>query len=174
MLVFSSSSQPSIDLQETYSCTNSLLGSSFRVELPTAVVVSRYTIRSDKHSGCKLRHWLLEGSKNGVEWSVLSTHNDAALEEAPASTATWYTNPDGLECSQFRLVQTGPNSSGGSNLMCAGLELYGTVPQRTQVRTLIFFMSLSISKKSLLSKHHIEFTTTPSAQLTDRLRSEGR
>jgi len=126
--------------REAYCCTNSCLGSSVKIELPSTVIVTRYSVRSDKHKGCKLRNWLLEGSKDGREWVELSRHeNDTSLAESPGSTATWRTNPKNIECSQFRLVQIGPNSSDGLHLMCAGLELYGCVqppsPQTKPVRS---------------------------------------
>jgi hypothetical protein len=116
-------------LQDSFCGTSAHSASqSVKIELPTAMVVDHYTVRSDKSTGSKMRNWYLEGAKEGSGWVILSRHcDDTALASTPASTATWETNPDGLACSQFRLVQTGCNSSGSLDLTCAGVEFYGTV-----------------------------------------------
>ena len=41
------------------------------------------------------------------------------------STAAWPVDAGGKAFRHFRILQTGPNSSGHHYLMCAGIELYG-------------------------------------------------
>jgi hypothetical protein len=100
----------------------------------------------------RLRSWRLEASAENkmnrnieaseepdepdpASWVVLRTHtNDLSLAAGPYSTADFEIKscppategaPKGVAFRHFRIVQTGPNSSGTHHMMCAGFELYG-------------------------------------------------
>ena len=96
-----------------------------------SLVVDHYCLRSDRHTAAhKLRNWELQGSPDGHTWQTLRAHqNDTSLADQPMSTAAWPVDAGAQAFRHFRILQTGPNSSGnsGSNdyLMCAGIELYG-------------------------------------------------
>ena len=92
-----------------------------------ALRVGRYTLRHDQNSGYALRRWRLEGSADGTGWTTLKTHaDDAGLANTPMATASWPVEAAGA-FRHFRILQTGPNSSGNHYLCCAGIELYGTL-----------------------------------------------
>jgi hypothetical protein len=110
--------------------TNNAPGSWVAVQLATAVALKGYDLRHGLYDGRHvLRNWNLEGSNDGVEWVVLHRHvNDTSLAETGHSTASWeVNNPDGLAFSRFRIIMTGPDSSGHHYLFMMGLELYGRV-----------------------------------------------
>ena len=92
------------------------------------LVPSHYALRSD--SNCeKLRNWRLEASSDGRAWTTLRDHvDDGSLSKQPMSMAAWpiVVSPN-LRRSfrQFRIFQTGKNSSGTQVLACTGIELYG-------------------------------------------------
>jgi hypothetical protein len=89
--------------------------------------VDRYCLRSEKHDGShKLRNWQLQASNDGAEWTTLRAHaNDEALPKAAFSTASWAVEGGKGAFAQFRVLQTGKNSSRNGHLACAGIELYG-------------------------------------------------
>jgi len=102
------------------------------VDLKAArLVPNHYALRSDAHGSHKLRHWRLEASNDGQAWTILRAHSsDASLRDEPMSVAAWPLDAEavaGRSFRHFRIVQTGPNSSGDSYLMCAGIELYGVL-----------------------------------------------
>ncbi len=77
-----------------------------------------------------LRHWELQGSVDGAAWETLRRHvNDAAIAGALAETdwAIATAVVGGRFFRHFRVLQTGPNSSGSNHLNCAGIELYGVL-----------------------------------------------
>jgi hypothetical protein len=114
-----------------FNCTKNKPGSCVAVQLATAVALKWYDLRHGNKfdSSHVLRNWNLEGSNDGVEWVVLRQHvNDTSLAETAHSTASWeVNNPDGLAFSRFRIIMTGPNSTGDHHLFMMGLELYGRV-----------------------------------------------
>lgn len=82
----------------------------------------------------------IQGSKNGVEWQALTTHSNETSLREPGSTATWPVEVPAGETQGwrwFRIIMTGPNSSGSSNyLSLSGIELYGRVTG-VQTETLV-------------------------------------
>ena len=117
-----------------YSCTPNTPNSWMEVDLGarSRLAPTHYTLRSDLHNGAhKLRNWVLEGSADGSDaWVALRTHaNDAALGNARFSTASWPIEGAEGAYRRFRIRQTGPNSSNHNNLICAGIELYGTLTE---------------------------------------------
>jgi len=112
-----------------HSYTKARPNSWMAVDLKRILAPSHYCLRSDMHGSHKLRNWQMEGSKDGVSWTCLSTHvNDSSLSLVPCSMASWpIDNTSADEFRHFRILQTGPNSSGDHHLMCAGIELYGTL-----------------------------------------------
>ena len=112
-----------------YCHTNSLANSWMSVSLNgRRVIPNTYVISSDQYglSGADLlRSWRLEGSLDGTTWTTLRTHtNDTTLT---AATLTGYWPVDGASSafSNFRILHTGPNTSGDYHLMASSLEIYG-------------------------------------------------
>ncbi len=102
------------------------------VDLKAArLVPNHYALRSAAHGSHKLRHWRLEASNDGQAWTILRAHgSDASLRDEPMSVAAWPLDAAavaGRSFRHFRIVQTGPNSSGTNHLVCAGIELYGVL-----------------------------------------------
>jgi hypothetical protein len=96
-----------------------------------ALEVNHYCLRHGSPYGgaCRLQNWELQGRKrDGAVWVTLSKHlDDQALGERAFATAGWAVEGGKGAFSQFRLLMTGPNSGGYNYLLCAGMELYGTL-----------------------------------------------
>jgi hypothetical protein len=93
-----------------------------------SLCVNHYCLRTDQYPHHKLRHWQLQGSADGSTWETLREHtNDSTLSDTPMSTAAWEVEAGGRAFRHFRVLQTGQNSAGKHYLMCAGIELYGTL-----------------------------------------------
>ena len=113
--------------------TDNFADSWMAVDLKAArLVPSHYALRSDAYSSYKkLRSWRLEASNDGQAWTILRAHSsDASLGDEPMSVAAWPLDAaavGGRAFRHFRILQTGPNSSGSNYLMCAGIELYGVL-----------------------------------------------
>ena len=116
-----------------YNQTANVADSWMAVDLKAArLVPNHYALRSDAQSGgYKLRSWRLEASNDGQAWTILRAHSsDASLGDASMSVAAWPLDTAAVAgCSfrHFRIVQTGPCSSGTNHLTCAGIELYGVL-----------------------------------------------
>jgi hypothetical protein len=76
-----------------------------------------------------LRNWRLEGSNDNTAWVVLKTHTDDQVLSASADlTAAWPVTPPTAEgFRHFQIIQFGRNSGNNDYLLCAGIELYGTL-----------------------------------------------
>jgi hypothetical protein len=112
--------------------TNNVAASWMAVDLKAArLVPNHYALRSDGNRNYKLRSWRLEASNDGQAWTILRAHSsDASLDNEPLSVAAWPLDAvavAGRSFRHFRIVQTGPNSSGDCYLLCAGIELYGVL-----------------------------------------------
>ena len=95
-----------------------------------AFEVNHYCLRHGWSNGYyRLRSWELQGREgDSAGWVTLRKHtNDQALADEGFATAGWAVEGGKGSFSQFRVLQTGPNSSGSNTLACAGLELYGTL-----------------------------------------------
>lgn len=110
-------------------CTKPALNSWFEIDFKQhRVAPSHYSLRHYSSWDTEaLRHWTLEGSVDGAQWHLLSTHeNDKALA-AKGATCTWRLN--GLWPSMFfrflRITQRGPNSNQHNYLALSGFEVYG-------------------------------------------------
>ena len=100
-----------------------------------SLLPAHYCLRSANQSGShKLRHWRLEASNDGNEWTTLRHHTgNASLSTESMSVAAWPLEPatvQGRSFRHFRIVQTGKNSSNYDFLMCTGIELYGVFRDR--------------------------------------------
>jgi hypothetical protein len=74
-----------------------------------------------------LRHWVLQGSEDGLTWTTLRSHrNDATLTPTHTS-AYWPIEGATAFYTHVRVLQTGLNSSGNHVLAATSLELYGDV-----------------------------------------------
>jgi hypothetical protein len=94
------------------------------------LAVNHYCLRHGFSIGeHTLRNWRLEGSNDNTAWVVLKTHtNDQALAAADCSAAAWPVTPPTAEgFRHFRIFQFGKNEHNSDVLMCAGIELYGTL-----------------------------------------------
>ena len=79
---------------------------------------------------CHLRHWRLEGSEDGQQWTALRSHaNDSALTGANG-TASWAVEGAARAFRYLRVLQTGKNSNDQDYLCVNGLEVYGVVEQQ--------------------------------------------
>jgi E3 ubiquitin-protein ligase HECTD1 len=95
--------------------------------------MTKYVLRHGYSSGggnCRLLHWRLQGSEDGAAWTDIDVqdHAQSPLPNAAYSTAAFdIPAGPGTEWKHLRLRQTGKNSNGTDYLVCAGLEVYGTV-----------------------------------------------
>jgi hypothetical protein len=93
------------------------------------LAVDHYCLRHSGLASDMLRNWRLEGSNDNTAWVVLKTHtNDQELEAVGFSTAAWPVTPPTAEgFRHFRIFQFGKNATYCDYLLCAGIELYGTL-----------------------------------------------
>ena len=110
-----------------YAFTTNAPGSWMAVDLKRPLLVTHYALRHGYDDGMHvLRHWQLQGSAGGEDWTTLRAHvDDAALAAAAHSEASWPVDSRGREFRRFRVLQTGKNSNDNDYLMCAGIELWG-------------------------------------------------
>lgn len=104
--------------------------------LPNAIIFSlgsfyklkpnKITLQSEGNPGCHPKDWILYGSNDGTNWTVLQTVTNSGI----SSTYTWYdfaiTSPDN-GYSYFKLDITA--TSGGNAVRLNELELYGELSQ---------------------------------------------
>ena len=100
----------------------------FAVDLGMWLQPTAYTLRHARGYGrSAVRTWQLQGSKDGLTWTVIRDHTgDESLQE-PGTTATFQ-----VETSQVfrhvRIQQMGKNASGQTHyLSLSGFEIYGKV-----------------------------------------------
>ena len=96
-----------------------------------AVRPSRYTLRTRGTSDSyHLRHWRLEGSEDGQQWTALRSHaNDSALTGANG-TASWAVEGAARAFRYLRVLQTDKHSDNNDHLFVNGFEVYGVVEQQ--------------------------------------------
>ncbi len=117
--------------------TSNAADSWMAVDLKTArLVPNHYALRSTPYaSDYKLRNWALQASNDNATWTTLRQHSsDVSLADQPMSVAAWPLDAaavGGRAFRHFRILQTGPNSSGNNHLMCGGIELYGVLTDDT-------------------------------------------
>ncbi|XP_055309566.1 E3 ubiquitin-protein ligase Ufd4 isoform X3 [Sitodiplosis mosellana] len=104
----------------------------FAIDLGVFIVPTAYTLRHARGYGrSALRHWLLQGSKDSVNWVTLVTHNDDRSLTEPGSTCTWaiFCSPEETEgFRHIRIQQNGRNASNQTHyLSLSGFEIYGRV-----------------------------------------------
>ncbi|KAK0175018.1 hypothetical protein PV327_008803 [Microctonus hyperodae] len=104
----------------------------FSIDLGVWIIPNGYTLRHARGYGkSALRNWMLQASKDGVNWTTLYTHIDDCSLNEPGSTATWNLEPPSDESQgwrHLRLQQTGKNASGQTHyLSVSGFEVYGEV-----------------------------------------------
>ncbi|KNC51157.1 uncharacterized protein AMSG_06508 [Thecamonas trahens ATCC 50062] len=98
-----------------------------------SVVPTHYSLRhGGNYKADSLRNWDLQGSTDGVTWSVLRRHvNDSSLN-GPFDTATWPIDDVSTPYRYFRILQSGHNSSRRNFLLLCGFELYGDLYIRNE------------------------------------------
>lgn len=104
----------------------------FAIDLGVYIIPNAYTLRHARGYGrSALRNWMLQGSKDGVTWTMLVTHSDDKSLVEPGSTATWpiVCAPDEMQgFRHIRIQQNGRNASGQTHyLSLSGFEIYGRV-----------------------------------------------
>eukprot|EP01084_Bolivina_argentea_P049295 90677_1 len=90
-----------------------------------------YSLKHDKYNDYYMRDWNLEGSNDGINWTILKQHkNDTTINEANKIFG-WKID----ECDQtykiFRVNMTGRNAKGEWWLHCAGFEICGHLSGHT-------------------------------------------
>lgn len=104
----------------------------FAIDLGVYIIPTDYTLRHARGYGrSALRNWLLQGSKDSINWVTLVTHsNDLSLTE-PGSTFSWKINCPPEETEGFRHIRIQQNGRNASNqthyLSLSGFEIYGSV-----------------------------------------------
>ncbi|GBG33132.1 E3 ubiquitin-protein ligase HECTD1 [Hondaea fermentalgiana] len=112
--------------------TDSALSSWVSVELPSPMAPSHYTLGYYVNGQDHIpRNWVLQGSKDNTNWATLKVHeNDTALD-GKMHLATWRVPERAVSQAGpfrfFRVMQTGPTSTGTMFLVLSFLELYGTL-----------------------------------------------
>ncbi|EDV98881.1 GH13561 [Drosophila grimshawi] len=104
----------------------------FAIDLGVYIVPTAYTLRHARGYGrSALRNWLLQASKDSVNWTTLISHVDDKSLVEPGSTATWpiICNADDTKgYRHIRIQQNGRNASGQTHyLSLSGFEIYGRV-----------------------------------------------
>ncbi|KAH8244435.1 hypothetical protein KR026_009855 [Drosophila bipectinata] len=104
----------------------------FAIDLGVYIIPTAYTLRHARgYARSALRNWLLQGSKDGIVWTTLSTHVDDKSLVEPGSTATWPIScpqDDSLRYRHIRIQQNGRNASGQTHyLSLSGFEIYGRI-----------------------------------------------
>eukprot|EP00516_Mucochytrium_quahogii_P002569 CAMPEP_0203745666 /NCGR_PEP_ID=MMETSP0098-20131031/1332_1 /ASSEMBLY_ACC=CAM_ASM_000208 /TAXON_ID=96639 /ORGANISM=" , Strain NY0313808BC1" /LENGTH=547 /DNA_ID=CAMNT_0050633511 /DNA_START=2143 /DNA_END=3783 /DNA_ORIENTATION=+ len=111
--------------------TDSALSSWVSVEFPSPIAPSHYTlgyyVNGEDHVP---RNWVLQGSQDNTTWATLKVHeNDVALD-GDMHLATWkipkQANTKG-PFRFFRIMQTGPTSTGTMFLVLSFIEFFGTI-----------------------------------------------
>eukprot|EP01041_Mallomonas_annulata_P006906 gene6906-14019_t len=118
-------------LNEAYCCTDNRQHSFMALDLgpKRCLQPSHYCLKNDGLGIYHvLRHWELQGrNREEEEWKTLRKHEgDTALTNTAYAVADWT-----LNCTTpfryFRIYQYDVNSYGAHNIMCCGIELYGTL-----------------------------------------------
>lgn len=104
----------------------------FAIDLGVYIIPTAYTLRHARGYGrSALRHWLLQASKDSVNWVTLVTHSDDRSLSEPGSTCTWPVDCAADETQGFRHIRIQQNGRNASNqthyLSLSGFEIYGRV-----------------------------------------------
>lgn len=104
----------------------------FAIDLGMFIVPSSYTLRHARGYGrSALRHWLLQGSKDSINWVTLVTHTDDRSLTEPGSTCTWPIDCSAEEIQGYRHIRIQQNGRNASNqthyLSLSGFEIYGRI-----------------------------------------------
>ena len=106
----------------------------FAIDLGVWIRPTAYTLRHARGYGrSALRSWQLQGSRDGVTWTVLTDHSGDERLGEPGSTATWQIPPPLADQQDggwrhIRIQQMGKNASAQTHyLSLSGFEIYGTV-----------------------------------------------
>lgn len=104
----------------------------FAIDLGMYIVPNAYTLRHARGYGrSALRHWMLQASKDALNWVTLVTHLDDRSLTEPGSTCTWPIDcaPDETQgYRHIRIQQNGRNASNQTHyLSLSGFEIYGRI-----------------------------------------------
>ena len=114
-----------------YSCTDNRPQSYITLDIGAlrSMQVTHYCLKNDGLGTYHvLRNWEFQGRlSESDEWVTLRKHiGDTALSNIAYATASWEIN-NSLPYRYFRIFQFDVNSYGAHNIMCCGIELYGTL-----------------------------------------------
>ncbi|KAK9885691.1 hypothetical protein WA026_012456 [Henosepilachna vigintioctopunctata] len=113
--------------------TNDDKRSWFSIDLGMFLIPTAFTLRHARGYGrSALRNFLFQMSKDGINWTTLSTHTDDSSLNDPGSTNTWPLSDIPSDEYQgwrhVRIQQAGKNASGQTHyLSLSGFEIYGSV-----------------------------------------------
>lgn len=104
----------------------------FSVDLGVFIIPTAYSLRHARGYGrSALRFWLLQASKDAINWVTLITHNDDRSLTEPGSTGTWTISCPPDEAAGYRHIRIHQNGRNASNqthyLSLSGFEIYGKV-----------------------------------------------
>lgn len=108
--------------------TSDVPASWFSIDLGKgrSVIPNYYTLRhGGNYRADSLRTWDLQGSFDGITWSVLKRHTNDCSLNGPFATHSWPVVGINTAYRYFRILQTGHNSSNHNFLVLSGFELYG-------------------------------------------------
>mmetsp|Transcript_17044 Transcript_17044/g.22308 ORF Transcript_17044/g.22308 Transcript_17044/m.22308 type:complete len:169 (-) Transcript_17044:349-855(-) len=115
----------------TFFETDSALSSWVSIELPKPLHLTHYSLGYYVDGGEHIpRNWILQGSKDNTSWATLSSHKDDMSLDIPPHVKTFpihYQADDLTYYTFFRVLQTGPTSSGTLFLVLSLIELYGVL-----------------------------------------------
>jgi len=96
------------------------------------LTVSRYTLRHGIQDDQRIiRNWNLEGSNDGLTWTVLRAHTDDTLIQTGYGAGSWVVT-GAAPYRMFRALRTGYSSNSANTDFCVSrVEFYGTVTDQT-------------------------------------------
>mmetsp|Transcript_22452 Transcript_22452/g.44094 ORF Transcript_22452/g.44094 Transcript_22452/m.44094 type:complete len:630 (+) Transcript_22452:183-2072(+) len=112
--------------------TDSALSSWVSIELPSPMAPSHYTLGYYVNGQDHIpRNWVLQGSKDNTNWATLKVHENDTSLDGKLHLSTWRIPERAVSQAGpfrfFRVMQTGPTSTGTMFLVLSFLELYGTL-----------------------------------------------
>jgi len=125
-----------VSKQETELWSKDVPASWFSVDFgpERSIIPTHYCLRhGGNYRADSLRNWDLQGSTDGIHWTVLISHRHDDSLQGPFAIAWWELPPVKTAYRYFRVIQTGHNSSSRNFLVLSNLDLYGKLYDRSGV-----------------------------------------